>query len=130
MCVSIDQQESRTSGYIDVHRGFMTKQRYTCATVFVDHYSDLKFTYLQKTLSVQDTFAAFSRRNGLKMHHYHLDNTRFADKDFIDDIAQLQYTISFCGSNTHSQNGKAEKRIRDLQDKVLNSFATLSSTIK
>ena len=65
----------------------MTKEQYICATIFLDHYSDLTFTYLQKSLSVQDTlkakraFEAFSRRHGVKIQHYHSDNGRFADKD-------------------------------------------------
>ena len=132
-CVSVDQLESRTSGYIGVLRGFMIKERYTCATVFVDHYSDLTFTYLQKSFSVHDTlkaksaFEAFSRRNGVKIHHYHSDNGRFADKDFIADITRCEQTIIFCGAYAHFQNGKVETRIRDLQDKartaLLNSVA-------
>ena len=102
----------------------MTKERYICATVFVDHYSDLTFTYLQKSLSVQDTlkakrdFEAFSRRHGVKIQYYHSDNGRFADKAFISDITRCHQTISFCGAYAHFQNGKAEKRIRDLQDKA------------
>ena len=95
-CVSVDQLASRTSGYIGFLRGFMKKERYTCATVFVDHYSDLTFTYLQKSLSVQDTLKAkraieaFSRRHDVKIQHYHSDNGRFADKDFIADITHCQ----------------------------------------
>ena len=124
MCVSVDQLESRNSGYIGVMRGFMTKQRYTCATVFVDHHSDLTFTYLQKSLTVEDTvkakraFEAFSRRHGVKIQHYHSDNGRFADKEFIKAVTDANQTISFCGAYAHFQNGKAEKRIRDLQDKA------------
>ena len=120
MCVSVDQLESRNSGYIGVMRGFMTKQRYTCATVFVDHHSDLTFTHLQKSLTVEDTvkakraFEAFSRRHGVKIQHYHSDNGRFADKEFIKAVTDANQTISFCGAYAHFQNGKAEKRIRDL----------------
>ena len=32
-CVSMDQIESRTLGFIGVLRGFITKKRYTCATI-------------------------------------------------------------------------------------------------
>ena len=124
MCISVDQLESRNSGYIGVLRGFMTKQRYTCATVFVDHYSDLTFTYLQKSLTVEDTvkakkaFETFSRRFGVRIHHYYSDNGRFADKDFIKAVNDANQTNSFCRSYTHFQNGKVEMKIRDLQDKA------------
>ena len=124
MCISVDQLESRNSGYIGVLRGFTTKQRYMCATVFVDHYSNLTFTYPQKSLTVEDTvkakkaFEAFSRRHGVKIQHYHSDSGRFADTDFIKAVTDANQTISFCGAYAHFQNGKAEKRIRDLQDKA------------
>ena len=124
ICVSMDQLESRNAGYIGVMRGFMTKERYTCATIFVDHFSDLTFTYLQKSLSVADTikakkaFEAFSRRHGVRIQHYHSDNGRFADKEFIKAVDQENQTIRFCGAYAHFQNGKAEKRIRDIQDKA------------
>ena len=124
MCISVDQLDSRNSGYIGVLRGFMTKQRYTCATVFVNHYSDLIFTYLQKSLTVEDTvkakkaFEAFPRRHGVRIHHYYSNNGRFADKDFIKVVNDANQTDSFCRAYTHFQNGKIEMRIRDLQDKA------------
>jgi len=40
-CVSVDQLESSTPGMIAQLRGFLTKDRYTCTTVFVDHHSRL-----------------------------------------------------------------------------------------
>ena len=58
-CVSVDQTESRTPGFIGVMRGFLCKQRYTCATIFVDHFSDRTYTHLQRSTSLQDTLAAF-----------------------------------------------------------------------
>ena len=121
-CVSVDQTESRTPGFIGIMRGFLTKQRYTCATVFVDHYSDFTYTHLQRSTSMSDTleaknsFEAVLRRHGIKVLHYHADNGRFADKDFLQNIVDSRQTISFCGAYAHFQNGKVEKRIRDLQD--------------
>ena len=57
----------------------------------------------------------FCDRFSVKVRHYHADNGRFADQGFLDSLAKDQ-TISFCGAYAHWQNGKAEKRIRDLQD--------------
>ena len=34
---------------------FLTKQRYKCATVFVDQASRMGFVYLQKTCSAEET---------------------------------------------------------------------------
>jgi len=117
-CVSMDQMESRTPGFIGVLRGFLLKQRYTCATIFVDHYSDLTYTHLQRSTNMEHTleakraFQAYTRRNGVNILHYHSDNGRFADKKFLQALADEDQTISFCAANAHFQNGKAEKRIR------------------
>lgn len=122
-CVSIDQLESRTPGLIAQMKGQPTKSRYHFATIFVDHYSDLSFVFLQKeqsseeTLKAKRTFEAYAAIHGVTIQHYHADNGRFADKMFVEDVEHTKgQSISYCGVNAHFQNGKAEKRIRDLQD--------------
>ena len=123
-CVSIDQLESSTPGLIAQLRGFLTKQRYTCTTVFVDQYSRLSFVYHQKstkgdeTLEAKRAFEAFAKSHGVTVRHYHADNGRFAERTFMDHCKQNGQTISFSGVNAHWQNGIAEKRIRDLQDQA------------
>jgi hypothetical protein len=52
----------------------------------------------------------------VRIQHYHADNDRFADNGFMNAIKKQHQTISFCGVNSHFQNGIAEKRIRDLQE--------------
>jgi hypothetical protein len=42
-CVSVDQLELPTPGFIGLVKGFLTMQRYHVATVFVDHYSGLGY---------------------------------------------------------------------------------------
>ena len=136
--VSVDQTESRTPGFIGMMRGFLTKQRYTCATMFVDHYSDFIFTHLQRSTSMIDTIAAKNdfeavlRRHGILVLHYHADNGRFADKNFLQSIVDCKQTISFYGAYAHFQNGKVEKRVRDLQDNartvILHSIAKWPTT--
>ena len=121
-CVSIDQLQSTTPGLIAQMRGFLTKERYHYATVFVDHYSSLSFVYLQKTsnmeetLKAKETFERYAAIRGVMVKHYHADNGRFADRGFINHVRDKGQTISFCGTNAHHQNGVAEKRIRDLQE--------------
>ena len=51
---------------------------------------------------------------GVRIQHYHCDNGIFADKTFKAACAAAHQT--FCGVNARHQNGKAEKRIRDLRD--------------
>jgi hypothetical protein len=121
-CVSVDQMESSTLGFIGQLKGALTKRRYKAATVFVDHFSDFTFIHLQESMTSQETikakqsFEAFARQHGVQIRHYHCDNGRFAENEFLDAVKKSQQTISFCGTNSHHQNGRAEKRIRDLRE--------------
>ena len=45
-CVWKEQLESRTPDFICVMRGFVTKRRYTSATIFIDHFSDLSYVHM------------------------------------------------------------------------------------
>jgi hypothetical protein len=49
-CVSVDQLISTQVGFIAQLKGTLTKKRYTAATVFVDHYSRLKYRLVWATL--------------------------------------------------------------------------------
>jgi hypothetical protein len=125
-CVYVDQLESSTPGFVAQLKGILKKRRYTCATIFVDHYSRLGCVHMQQHLTSDETveakhaFEAFSRSQGFTIKHYHADNGRFADNSFLKDIneARPSQSITYCGVNAHFQNGIAEKRIRDLQEPV------------
>jgi hypothetical protein len=54
--------------------------------------------------------------------NYHADNGRFQDLRFKEDCDHKGQQLSFCGVNAHFQNGKAEKKIRDLQDAARTSL--------
>ena len=120
--VSVDQRESPVPGLLPQTKGQHTRQRFTCATVFVDQYSGLDYVHLQTSLSGQQTleakiaFERFATTHGVQIKHYHRDNGRFAEKLFKQAVEASNQTISFCGVNAHHQNGIAERRIRDLQD--------------
>ena len=121
-CVSVDQMESPTPGLIAQLKGILTTKRYRVATIFVDHYSRFSYVYLQtstsakETLEAKQSFEAYCQQLGVRVMHYHADNGRFADNDWLADIARSRQTITFCGVGAHFQNGVAEKRIRDLQE--------------
>jgi hypothetical protein len=123
-CVSVDQMESPTAGFVAQMKGKHTKGRYKYATVYIDHYSRQGFVYLQRTLSSAETleskraFERYSRQHGVRIQHYHADNGRFADNMFRNDVTEKGQTISYCGVNAHWQNGIAEKKIRDLTDQA------------
>lgn len=121
-CVSIDQLESPTPGFIGQIKGILTTKRYQAATVFVDHFSRLGYVYLQtstnaeETLQAKQSFEAYCRSFGVTIRHYHADNGRFSETKFVADMESKQQTMTLCGVGAHFQNGIAEKRIRDLQE--------------
>ena len=53
--VSVDQLVSPVPGLIAQMTGFITKQRYKYATVYIDQFSGFRFVYLQQTVSAQET---------------------------------------------------------------------------
>jgi hypothetical protein len=87
-CVSVDQLVSTQVGFIAQLKGTLTKKHYTAATVFVDHYSRLKYVHLMTKLSSKETmdakqaFEHFVNQHGLCILHYHCNNGRFADNAF------------------------------------------------
>lgn len=123
-CISVDQMESSIPGFIAQLKGRLTRSRYRVATIFVDHASRMGYIHLQKDLTSASTleaklqFEAFARKCGVTIKHYHCDNGRFADNVFKQSVDDQGQTISYCGVNAHFQNGIAEKRIRDLQEKA------------
>ena len=110
-----------TAGFVAQVKGTLTNKSYRVATVFLDHYSDLSFVYPQEDntsaelLKAKVAFEEYSSSCGVKVTHYHADNGRFADNAILNDTKEQRQSISYCGVNAHHQNGKSEKRIRDLQ---------------
>ena len=121
-CISVDQLESTTPGFIAQLKGRATRNRYKYVTIFVNHFSGHSFTYLQKRITSDETvrakvaYEAYAKSLGVTIKHYHADNGRFADNAFLQSVAGCKQMISTCGVNAHFQNGRAEKKIRDLQD--------------
>ncbi len=120
--VAVDQMISATPGFIAQMRGFITRKRYKVTTVFVDHFSGLSFVYLQKSTSAEETveakraFERYAKVHGVTIRHYHADNGIFIENEFVKAVEADKQTISYCAVNAHHQNGKAEKKIRDLQE--------------
>ena len=57
-CVSVDQLESTTPGFVAQLKKGLTKGRYRCATIFLDHYSLQCYVHLQRSTSGEDTVDA------------------------------------------------------------------------
>jgi hypothetical protein len=121
-CVSVDQLVSMQVGFIAQLKGTLTKKHYTAVTVFVDHYSRLKYIHLmtkltsEKTMDAKRAFEHFAEQHCVRILHYHCNNLRFADNAFKNSCSAKGQQLTFCRADAHFQNGIAEKAIRDLQE--------------
>ena len=120
--ISVDQMVSPVPGLIAQMVGFLTRQRYKYATVFVDQASHMAFIYLQKTCSVEETieakraFEQYAENHGVRVQAYHADNGIFKAKKWVEECQQRKQDLTFAGVNAHHQNDIAERRIRELQE--------------
>jgi transposase InsO family protein len=120
--ISIDQMISPTAGLVAQNTGMLTKARYKVATVFIDHATDYSYVAIQKSTAADETIKAkmlFERNaydQGIKIEAYHSDNGIFKSKAWQDSCYSNGQGLTFAGVNAHHQNGKAERRIRELQD--------------
>jgi hypothetical protein len=87
-CVSVDQMTSTEVGFLAQLKAKLTKEQYKCATVFVDHFSCLRFVQLQlndgsdKTLAAKLAFEQYVAELGVKILHYHCNNGCFHNNAF------------------------------------------------
>ena len=102
--------------------GFLTKQRYQYACVFLDHYSDYGYTYLLKkqdaesVIEVKQAFEEYCMALGVAIKHYHTDNGIFACKAWQEHCGASHKGFTYAGVNAHHQNGRVERYIRSLQE--------------
>ena len=121
-CVLVDQLVSPTPGLIAQMTGFITKQWYRYATVYVDQYSGISFIYLQCTASAAETlegkraFEWYAQLHDVTISAYHADNGIFKACEWVENCHQSQQGLTFAGVGAHHANGKAERCIRELQE--------------
>ena len=72
----------------------------------------------KETIKAKHAFKTWASLHGVTIKHYHCDNGRFADNDFVAACNQQRQAVTYCGVNGHHQNGIAERSIRDLQDQA------------
>ena len=76
----------------------------------------------EETVMAKEAFERSAEQRGVKITHYHADNGRFADNAFIKDCQANRQNLSYCGVKAHFQNGIAERRIKDLQERTRTSM--------
>ena len=90
--VSVDQIVSPTLGFVPIHCGLPTKQRYIGVTVFIDHFSDFTYIHLMTVMNVKSTIEAKEAYDRLALSHsvtnlhYHADNGLFDTAVFKTSI--------------------------------------------
>jgi hypothetical protein len=129
----VDQMVSTQVGFYAQMTGKLTNRRYRGATIFVDHYSRLRFVHLMqdlksdKTIKAKRAFEQFAADHGVKILHYHCNNGRFKDNAFQQACEDARQQLTFCGVNAHFQNGIAERAIRDLSDSARKQLLHVSA---
>jgi hypothetical protein len=87
-CISVYQMTSTEVGFYAQLKGKLTKKRYNCAIVFVDHFSRLQFVNLQlkdkskKIIAAKFAFEQYAAEHRVKILHYHCNNECFHDNAF------------------------------------------------
>ena len=82
---------SPVPGLITQMVGFLTKQHYKYATVFIDQASQMGFVYLQKTCSTEETikakraFEQYVANRRVRVQAYHADNGIFKANKLIEE---------------------------------------------
>jgi hypothetical protein len=118
--VSVNRMISTHVGFFVQLKGGLTKKRYKAASIFVDHFSRLRFVHLMQDLSSEESvkakraFEQLAAEHGVTIRHYHCNNGRFADNAFKQACQERNQQLTFCGVNAHFQNGIAERAIHDL----------------
>ena len=116
--VSIDQLESSTPGLVAQAKGRSTKSRFTCAPVFVHHYSRLTYLHMQEsngaleTLSAKHAFEQYARSFDVAIRHYHGDNGLLLKMPSKPIVRKRDNSYLFVAPTrifrTALQNGKSE----------------------
>ena len=113
------------SGFISQLKVSPTKYKYCVPTIFIDNCSDPSYLFLQNILNFDEmvqenkSFEAYRKKLVVKIKDSHAKNGEFQDNTLMPETRDKIQTISFYRVNVHFQNGKADKRIRYLQEKTM-----------
>jgi hypothetical protein len=120
-CVSVDQMVSTTPGFVAKSKEYQQlKGTNMLQSLLITTPDILIYTNIasEQTMAAKHTFELMAKGAGVQIKHYHVDDGRFADNSFLKNVELQGQTITFCGVRAHFQNGIAEKRIRNLQERA------------
>ena len=90
---------SAQPGLIPQERFNLTRARIWACTVFVDYYTGYVFVALTRDLTTELTLAAKKEFEhccairGVKFEHYHADNGRFAEPEWINECKRCKQDL-------------------------------------
>ena len=122
--VSVDQMISPTPGLIAQMTGFLMKQHYTCATVFVDQVSGARYMHLQQSTNAEETiegkraFEQYASARGVQVQAYYTDNGVFKANKWVQACNEKDQNLTFAEAYTHHSIGMAKQQINEVQDMV------------
>ena len=68
------------------------------------------------TVKAKEAFENLAHSHNVRIRHYHCDNGLFDTESFKTSVKKAHQSMTFCGVNAHYQNGKAERRIKDVTE--------------
>ncbi|KAL7476193.1 hypothetical protein ACHAW6_002071 [Cyclotella cf. meneghiniana] len=113
---------STQQGFVTQLKSQLTIQCYKAATVFVDHFSGLRYIHMMtntsssKTIKAKQAFKQFAANRVVTIEHYNADNGHFANNVFISHCSQWQQRLTYCRTNADFQISLAERTIRDITE--------------
>jgi hypothetical protein len=63
----------------------------------------------EAVVKAKKAFELHASQVGIRIRHYHANNGLFTDGKFRKAVDEGNQTISYCASNAHFMNGKAER---------------------
>ncbi len=121
-CISVDMMTLLTPGLVAQMSGKPTCKRYHHMAIYVNQATGLGFTWLQKSVDLEDNmegkiaFERFCQEHRITIQHYHVDNGIFTSNAWRQSCLQQGQGLSFAGVAAHHQNSIAERWIRELQE--------------
>jgi hypothetical protein len=120
----MDHFESRLRGRTFDSYGKATSNQYIRGCLFVDHSStyvhiehQLGFSAVE-TIRAKQNYEKFFLDNGVLIQGYLTDSGAFKANKFVQHIRESHQLIRYCGTNSHHQNGVAERAIQTISNMV------------
>ena len=88
----------------------------TPGTPLGNDFRDINALSSDKAIQAKDAFETYATQRGVVVKHYHVNNGIFKSDPWIHHCQKRKQTHTFCGMDSHHQNGIAEHCIQTLSD--------------